>query len=101
MTRDERVFIIGEDVGVRGGVFLADDDDTRYRPREEIEEARKRDPLRILSEQLMGQGILSEEQDKKFREDAQREVNEATDIVEAAPYPSADDFYDHVYAPQK
>ena len=25
MARDERVFVMGEDVGVRGGVFLATD----------------------------------------------------------------------------
>lgn len=76
----------------------SDDDDTRYRPREEIEEARKRDPLKLLKEQLVSMGTLTDDLDKKFRDDALREINEATDAVEAAPYPTADDFYEHVYA---
>ncbi len=76
----------------------SDDDDTRYRARDEVEEARKRDPLKILREQLREQGILSEDVNRKFREDAARVVNEATDFVESAPYPQTDDFYDHVYA---
>ena len=77
----------------------SDDDDTRYRSREEIEESRKRDPLKILSGQLTESGILTEDLDKKVHDDARREVDEATDLVESAPYPDTDGFYDHVYAP--
>ncbi len=76
----------------------SDDDDTRYRSRQELEEARKRDPLKILKGQLIEQGVLSEDMDKKFHDDAMREINEATDFVDAAPYPDADDFHKHVYA---
>ena len=76
-----------------------DDDDTRYRPREDIEEARKQDPLRLLSEQLMAGGHLTEELDREIHDEAKREVNEATDLVEAAPYPETHGFHDHVYAP--
>ena len=76
----------------------SDDDDTRYRSREELEEAKKRDPLKILKGQLVEQGILSEDMDKRFHDDAMREINEATDFVDAAPYPDTDDFYEHVYA---
>ena len=76
----------------------SDDDDTRYRSPEEIEESRKRDPLKILKEHLTGLGILTEETDKKFHDAAIAEVNEATDFVEAAPYPGTESFYEHVYA---
>ena len=76
----------------------SDDDDTRYRSREELEEAKKRDPLKILKGQLVEQGILSQETDKRFHDDAMREINEATDFVDSAPYPDTDDFYEHVYA---
>ena len=75
----------------------SDDDDSLYRAREDIEEARKRDPVRLLQEQLLAQGILTGDEDKKIREAAKREVNEATDYVEAAPYPETDDFFEHVY----
>ncbi len=75
----------------------SDDDDSLYRTREDIAEARKRDPVRLLREQLTVQGILTEDEDARIRDAAKREVNEATDHVEATPYPETDDFYEHVY----
>ena len=75
----------------------SDDDDTRYRPRDELEEARKRDPLKILAAQLRVSGALTDETDDAFRSEARRIVNEATDIVESAPYPSAQGFDQGVY----
>ncbi|HAL47492.1 MAG: thiamine pyrophosphate-dependent dehydrogenase E1 component subunit alpha [SAR202 cluster bacterium] len=76
----------------------SDDDDTRYRSREEIEEARKRDPLRILSDHLRTLDILSDETEQQIRDNARNIVNEATEAVDAAPYPGTDDFFEHVYA---
>ena len=75
-----------------------DDDDSRYRAREELEEARKRDPLVLLRDQLTALGALTEERDSEFSSAAKREVNEATDAAEAAPYPETDGFYRHVYS---
>ncbi len=76
----------------------SDDDDTRYRASEEIEEARKRDPLVVLATQLREAGVLTDDLDSEFRTEALRVVNEATDAVESAPYPEADDFREHVYS---
>ncbi len=76
----------------------SDDDDTLYRPREELEEARKRDPLKILSEQLREFGVLTDEIEEGFKRDARNIVNQATDAVESAPYPEITDFHKHVYA---
>ena len=75
----------------------SDDDDTRYRPPEELEKARKRDPLKILATQLREPGALTDEMDDAFRSEARRIVNDATDIVESAPYPSAQGFDRGVY----
>ena len=76
----------------------SDDDDTRYRSKEELEEARQQDPIRIFREFLVSEGILTEETDKEYADAAKGEVNEATDFAESAPYPDTDDFYDHIYA---
>lgn len=76
----------------------SDDDDTRYRPRTEIEEARKRDPLMLFRAHLAAQGILSDDADESLRRDARAQVNDVTDFVEAAGYPATDDFYENVYA---
>ena len=76
----------------------SDDDDRRYRTQEELEEARKRDPLIILKGQLETLGLLAEELDNTFHEDARRQVNDATDFAEEAPYPGTEGFHDHVYS---
>ena len=74
-----------------------DDDDRGYRAPEEVEEARKRDPLDSLKTQLTDLGTLTVELDTEIRQAARREVDEATDLVEAAAYPETDDFHRHVY----
>lgn len=95
---------------VRGPVLLemkverymphtTDDDDRRYRPAEELEEARLRDPIIHLRSYLMGIGLLTEEQEEEIRKHVRTVVNEATDLAEAAPYPDPSTTYDHVYAP--
>ena len=76
----------------------SDDDDTRYRPRAEIEEARKRDPLTIFSAQLRQTGLLTDDLDARLRAEAAAAVNRATDETESAPYPGVEDFYKRVYA---
>lgn len=68
----------------------SDDDDSVYRDRGEIEEARKRDPLLKLQAELSAAGLLTGERDTELRESARREVDDATDAAEAAPYPSTD-----------
>ncbi|MCL0044221.1 thiamine pyrophosphate-dependent dehydrogenase E1 component subunit alpha [Dehalococcoidia bacterium] len=76
----------------------SDDDDTRYRTKEEIEDAKIRDPLKLFQKYLINEGILTKELDQRFQINASREINKATDEAEAAPFPDPDDFYEHVYA---
>ena len=76
----------------------SDDDDTVYRDREEIEEARKRDPLEKLRGLLTAAGALTQERDAEMRRAARAEVDAATDAAEAAPFPDAADFLRHVTA---
>ena len=75
-----------------------DDDDRRYRPREEIEAVKNRDPIILLRSYLMDYVILTQEQDDIIRSHATAEVNQATDDAEAAPYPDPSTVYNHVYA---
>ena len=77
----------------------SDDDDSVYRPRDEVEAGKLRDPLRKLQEPLLGAGLMTEAQDAEYRERAKQEVNAATDAAEAAPYPDAGDVLEQVYAP--
>ena len=76
----------------------SDDDDSVYRDRAEIEEARLRDPLEKLRELLSSTGLLSDEKDVELREAAKDEVNAATDAAESAPFPDAADVFEGVTA---
>jgi 2-oxoisovalerate dehydrogenase E1 component alpha subunit len=76
-----------------------DDDDRRYRPAEEVEALRARDPLVTLPAYLVQQGILDQAGVDAINAQAQREVDEATEAAEAAPFPDAAGLYEHLYAP--
>ena len=74
----------------------SDDDDSVYRDRAEIEQAKLRDPLERLRRQLIADGTLSLARDAELYRAARTEVNAATDAAEAAPFPGADDVFEHV-----
>ena len=76
----------------------SDDDDTRYREREDVEKARLRDPLERLRGQLKAAGVLSDEMDEEIRAAARQEIDEATEEGESTPYPPTSSFYRDVYA---
>ena len=79
----------------------SDDQQARYRSKEEIEQARRdADPIPHFRSYLTEAGVLTEERDRQVQEWARREVDEATDFALAAPYPEATEetFYRHLYA---
>ena len=76
-----------------------DDDDRRYRPKGEVDEARHRDPIILLRSYLMEADLLTEEEEEEIRKEARAEVNRVTDAGEAAPDPDPSTIYDHVYPP--
>lgn len=76
----------------------SDDDDRVYRSREEVEEAKRKDSLILFKEYLVQQGVLTEELEQRFLAEIDREVDEATEYAEQAPYPDPQEMYKHVYA---
>lgn len=75
----------------------SDDDDRRYRSVTEISEAKKKDPVTRLREHLITNHILTEEIDVQYNKLSAEEIDEATDLVDMASYPSIDDFHKYVY----
>lgn len=75
-----------------------DDDDRRYRASDEVEAARRRDPVITLGAALVEQGVLTQEQIEELKAQARRAVNEATDAADAASLPDSSTLWDHVYA---
>ncbi len=73
-----------------------DDDHTRYRSQEDIDRMRDQDPLPITEALLKRHGILDESTDQEFKEWARQEVDNATDEVEALPFPPINEMYSGV-----
>lgn len=69
----------------------SDDDDRSYRPREEIEGMKARDPLKTFRDHLSEQGILDDERVEMLDEKARAQVDEAIRAGEAAPYPQIEE----------
>ncbi|MBI4234229.1 MAG: thiamine pyrophosphate-dependent dehydrogenase E1 component subunit alpha [Chloroflexi bacterium] len=76
----------------------SDDDDRRYRPPEDLELAKQRDPLQCMRNYLVAEGLLTEEMDRNYQQRAAQEVNEATEFAEKAPLPDAAGLMERLYA---
>ena len=74
-----------------------DDDDRRYRPAEEVEAAKARDPVQSLGELLVAQNYATPERLEAISQEARRAVDEATDAADAAPPPPASTMLDNLF----
>ena len=75
------------------------DDEAAYRPKEERERDARRDPVRLTSELLIREGILTRADLERLHEDVDQEVNEAADRALAAEVPKPESAYEFVYSP--
>ncbi|PKR78935.1 2-oxoisovalerate dehydrogenase [Halalkalibacillus sediminis] len=76
----------------------SDDDDSLYREKSEVEEARKKDGIQFFAQYLKDSGVMTEEQEEKLIKELDDEINEATDYAENAAYAEAEDALKYVYA---
>lgn len=70
-----------------------DDDHTRYRSADDIDRMRDLDPLPITEQMLRRHGILDDETDAEYKELARKAVDDATDEVEALPFPQVSEMF--------
>jgi 2-oxoisovalerate dehydrogenase E1 component alpha subunit len=82
----------------RYGPHSSADDDSRYRPREEVEYWRQRDPLLRFRRFLERRGLWSENWERQLREAITQEQAEALEAAERAGDVPADWMFDDVYA---
>lgn len=87
-----------ETISYRLTPHSSDDDDSSYRGREEVEEAKKSDPLLTYQAYLKETGLLSDEAEQTMLDEIMAIVNEATDEAENAPYAAPESALDYVYA---
>jgi 2-oxoisovalerate dehydrogenase E1 component alpha subunit len=75
----------------------SDDDDRRYRPREEVEEWSKKDPIRRFQAYLEENGLLDAKTRDGLTKKTAEEVDAATDYAEKAPPPDPETALRHVF----
>ncbi|TMB66425.1 MAG: thiamine pyrophosphate-dependent dehydrogenase E1 component subunit alpha [Chloroflexi bacterium] len=74
----------------------SDDDDRRYRTREEVEAWSAKDPVAEFPQQLKEMGVLNDNSEKEINDRVNHEVDAATDQVEQEPQPEAPTALRHV-----
>jgi TPP-dependent pyruvate/acetoin dehydrogenase alpha subunit len=68
-----------------------------YRPKEEVAEWEKKDPLRRLRQRVIEMKIASEAELKKIDEQARLEMEEAEKFANDSPYPTREEIFQDVY----
>jgi 2-oxoisovalerate dehydrogenase E1 component alpha subunit len=76
----------------------SDDDDRTYRPREEVEEAKRAEPVSHFEGRLMARGILTAALKADYEARALQMINEAQRAAESAAYPEEAEIYNHLFA---
>ena len=70
-----------------------------YRSKDELEEAKRRDPITFLSSVLLEEGMVKEEELESLKQAMKKEVVEAMDVAEKSAPPRIDTLEDDVFAP--
>ncbi len=76
----------------------SDDDDRTYRSKEEMQAIKEEDPLALYREELMEDGVLTEDHAEKMEEKAKERVEDAVKFAEEAAYPEVEEASYPVYA---
>ena len=80
------------------GHSMADPIHGHYRTKEELEEQKKKDPIRRLEKRLAAEGLMGEDDIKEMDRDVLAEVEEAAQFADESPDPGPEALYTDVYA---
>jgi len=90
--------VLVECLTYRLGPHTTADDPTRYRSQEEVEEMRKKEPLKRFRTFLISKGILTEKEDEQMRKDIEREIEEEVKIAITIPPLPVQAIFEDVYS---
>jgi len=68
-----------------------------YRPKEDLEEAKAKDPIKKLEKQLINIEIIKEEELKKMQDEIKIEIEEAIEFARQSPYPEPQEALENVF----
>jgi pyruvate dehydrogenase E1 component alpha subunit len=69
-----------------------------YRSKDEVEEYRRRDPIKVLAEQMRAAGTLDDARWSALEAEVKAEVDDAYTFAEESPDPDPSELYTDVYA---
>ncbi|HBY99133.1 MAG TPA: pyruvate dehydrogenase (acetyl-transferring) E1 component subunit alpha [Chloroflexi bacterium] len=69
-----------------------------YRPKDEVEELKKRDPIDRLKRQMLEQGVFTEADAERIAGEVKAEVDEAIEFARQSPYPEPQEALQDVFA---
>jgi pyruvate dehydrogenase E1 component subunit alpha len=87
-----------EAVTFRMGGHSSSDDPTRYRDANLVGEWERRDPVARFRAYLRGQGLLTEDDEKRWTDELNDEIGRAIQEAEAMPPPPIESLFSDVYA---
>jgi pyruvate dehydrogenase E1 component alpha subunit len=76
-------------------------DPAKYRPKEEVEAWKKKDPLPRMEKYLTDRKLLNEEQKKQIAAEITDEINAAVEFAEQSPYPDTNEAPNFVWVAEK
>ncbi|MGY4690222.1 thiamine pyrophosphate-dependent dehydrogenase E1 component subunit alpha [Salibacterium sp. K-3] len=89
-----------ETVSYRLTPHSSDDDDSFYRTKEEVEQAKQEDAVYTFSAYLKECGVLTDSKEQEMLDRMKQVVDKATEKAEEAPYADPETVLDYVYADQ-
>ena len=79
------------------GHSMSDPVHSHYRTKEEVEDQKKNDPVKLFEERLLQDKVFSQNDIKKLENEIKKIVMEAVEFAEKSPAPSLDTLYEDVY----
>ena len=73
-------------------------DPATYRPKEEVQEWLRKDPITRFKTKLLEMKILTEEEAEQIRQDAVKAVEDAVKFAMESPFPAPEEALEDVYA---
>ena len=71
-----------------------------YRSREEVDDYKTRDPLKVTESEILNQGIATAQELDVIKEAVKEEIKEAIRFAEESPYPDPSELFTHNYMQQ-
>jgi pyruvate dehydrogenase E1 component alpha subunit len=78
------------------GHSMSDAASGTYRSKEELEQNMQRDPILLLKEKMIADGMLTEDEFNRMDEEAKASAQDAWDFADASPEPSPEELFTHV-----